>query len=148
MSWPRRRPRESDRRPRAACAAVLFAILAAPAARACDPAGLGEVDTLSAPGYAIAFKADPAPITTGTPFALDIYVCTDAGKPAPSAVAVDAVMPEHRHGMNYKPLITSRGNGYFRAEGLFLHMPGRWVISFDFGAGSDKVHLEADLVLP
>ena len=147
MNWPRH-PLNTHRFPRAACAAVLFATLVTQAARACDPAGLGDVDTLSAPGYAIAFKPDPAPITTGTPFALDIFVCTDAGKPAPSTVAVDAAMPEHRHGMNYKPLITSRGDGYFRAEGLFLHMPGRWVISFDFGAGSDKVHLEADLVLP
>ena len=147
MNRPRRAA-NSGHTLRAARMAALFAALAVPKAQACDPAGLGDVDTLSAPGYAIAFKPDPAPIATGIPFALDIYVCTDPGKPAPSAIAIDATMPEHRHGMNYKPLITSRGDGYFRAEGLFLHMPGRWVISFDFTAGSEKVHLEADLVLP
>jgi hypothetical protein len=40
-------------------------------------------------------------------------------------------MPEHRHGMNYRPSVTRRGDGRFTASGLLLHMPGRWEFSFD-----------------
>ena len=42
-------------------------------------------------------------------------------------------MPEHRHGMNYKASVTSSAPGAWRADGLLLHMPGKW--EFVFVAG-------------
>jgi hypothetical protein len=46
-------------------------------------------------------------------------------------VRVDARMPEHRHGMNYRPTITATGEGRYRAEGLMLHMAGKWELVFE-----------------
>jgi hypothetical protein len=53
-------------------------------------------------------------------------------------------MPEHRHGMNYKPGIRPVGAGRFRAEGLMFHMPGRWEFVFDLGGErlADSVRME------
>ena len=71
----------------------------------------------------------------GRHFALDIGVCAKSG-PAPQHLKVDAHMPEHRHGMNYAPSMKQPGPGRWRAEGLLLHMPGRWEFVFEVD-GSD-----------
>ena len=39
-------------------------------------------------------------------------------------------MPEHRHGMNYKPEVKRLAPGRWRAEGLMFHMPGKWEFVF------------------
>jgi cytochrome c peroxidase len=50
-------------------------------------------------------------------------------------------MPEHRHGMNYAPALKALGPGRWRAEGLMLHMPGRWEFVFEIRAAgvTDRV---------
>ena len=50
------------------------------------------------------------------------------------SLAVDADMPAHRHGMNYRASVTALGDGRFRADGLMFHMAGRWRILFDLPA--------------
>ena len=58
---------------------------------------------------------------------------------APRRIRIDARMPAHGHGMNYKPSERKLGPGHSRFEGLVFHMPGRWEISFDiFGADARK----------
>jgi hypothetical protein len=47
------------------------------------------------------------------------------------ALAVDAAMPEHGHGMNVEPKVTALGKGRFSVEGMLLHMSGRWELYFD-----------------
>jgi len=81
--------------------------------------------------YTIAYRAAPSPIVTGAHFALDITVCRVGNAPAPRALRVDASMPDHRHGMNYRPSVVANGGGRYRAEGLLFHMNGRWEIAFD-----------------
>ena len=44
-------------------------------------------------------------------------------------------MPEHRHGMNYKPTVAPAGSDAWRASGLLLHMPGTWEFVFAVRAG-------------
>jgi hypothetical protein len=73
------------------------------------------------------WKLEGAPITVGRHFALEVQVCpTDA-----VLARVDAVMPEHRHGMNYRPSVKPLGEGRWRVEGLLFHMPGRWELRLD-----------------
>jgi len=55
--------------------------------------------------------------------------------PAPDSVRVDATMPEHRHGMNYRPTVTATGEGRYKAEGLMFHMAGRWELMFEVRSG-------------
>lgn len=64
-------------------------------------------------------------ILLAQPFSVRINVCDDA---TPNTLELDAIMPAHRHGMNYNPTITILSTGGFQAEGLVFHMPGVWEI--------------------
>ncbi len=109
-------------------AVAALASLACGVAQACGDPGDKLV---SSAHYAIAYRTAPSPIVTGEHFALDITVCPLGNAPAPRAVRVDASMPEHRHGMNYRPTVVTKGRGRYRADGLLFHMNGRWEIAFD-----------------
>lgn len=85
-------------------------------------------------GWQIAFAPRPAPLPAGRHFALDILVCPPPGAAPPATLAVDADMPAHRHGMNYRASVSAQGNGRFRADGLMFHMAGRWRLMFDLPA--------------
>ena len=89
-----------------------------------------------ADGLQIAFAPRPAPLPAGREFALDIVLCPAPGQAMPTRLVVDADMPAHRHGMNYRASITALGDGQFRADGLLLHMAGRWRLIFDLPASA------------
>lgn len=96
--------------------------------------------------HIVAWRADPQKIPVGKHFALDLLVCAKAGSaPVPPLVAVDARMPSHGHGMNYKPTLKAVGENRYRAEGLMFHMPGQWTLLFDLRAG-DKAEQAAQAV--
>lgn len=127
----------------AGAAAIAFAatIVTAGAAAACGEQLSGATRRIEDAKYEIVFRSAPAPIETGKHFSLDFVVCPRAGAGSPDAVRVDAVMPEHRHGMNYRPAVLARGAGLYRADGLMFHMPGLWEIRFDVvtAAGTDRL---------
>ena len=87
-------------------------------------------DGAAGAGGTVVFAPRPWPVPVGRLFALDIAVCPTAGTALPASLRVDADMPAHRHGMNYRPSVTALGNGRFVAEGLMFHMPGRWRLQF------------------
>jgi hypothetical protein len=127
--------------------ALLAVLLASPALADCPlDLGRGTGWVVFSDHYMLAFRSDPIGIETGEPFALILNVCTKNGKPA-ELVAVDAQMPEHRHGMNYRPSIVGADNGRYRAEGLVFHMPGRWELTFDVRAGEETERLTHDIIL-
>jgi cytochrome c peroxidase len=117
---------------------ALAAALALPGlSEACVPSIEGT--RLESPRYVLAFKAET--VSVSKHFALDIAACAKPGAPAPEGLKVDAHMPEHRHGMNYAPAVKTLGPGRWRAEGLMLHMPGRWEFVFELrgGGSSDRL---------
>jgi hypothetical protein len=119
---------------RAACAAASFGaclLLCAGTAAACGEELRGATRTIDGKSYVVVFTTVPEPIAVGAHFALDFAVCPRAKAEAPRDVRVDANMPEHRHGMNYRPVVTTRPSGAYHAEGLMFHMPGRWDLTFD-----------------
>jgi len=130
----------------AALAGVL-ALAASAGARACGEALGAPTDRVANARYEIVFAARPDPIAIGKHFALDIAVCPREGAPEPTSLRVDAVMPDHRHGMNYRPEVIARGAGAYRADGLMFHMPGRWDIVFDLVTGGGTERLTATRVL-
>ena len=81
-------------------------------------------------GLTVVFAPRTWPLPVGRHFALDIAVCAAPGTALPASLRVDADMPAHRHGMNYKPTVQALGGGRFVAEGLMFHMPGRWRFLF------------------
>jgi hypothetical protein len=110
----------------------LLLVLAVPAAQACELPG-GAAERLQSATHTIVYRAEPG-LEVGKHFALELAVC-----PPPKEVRVDAWMPAHRHGMNYRPSLQSLGGGRYRAEGLLLHMPGRWEFLFEVrGAGKTE----------
>jgi hypothetical protein len=121
-----------------------------PALAACgDSLPAGQRLVAEGGGLQVAFAPRPAPLALGRHFALDIVVCAPAGQPLPDTLAVDADMPAHRHGMNYRASVTALGDGRFRADGLMFHMAGRWRILFDLpglaGAPAQRISHALDL---
>lgn len=125
-------------------AATAVACAMCGAAYACGNPG----DTVAAGArYTIAYRTTPAPIRMGEHFAIDFTVCPVGKAPMPRTMRVDASMPEHRHGMNYRPTLTARGSGRYRAEGLLFHMTGRWEIAFDAVTGDSTERITSAVVL-
>ena len=97
--------------------------------------------TIEGKSYVVAYATSPSPVEVGRHFVVDFVVCPRGnGKPAQS-VRVDANMPEHRHGMNYRPTVVALEPGRYRGEGLMFHMPGRWDVTFDIQgtASSERI---------
>ena len=120
--------------------ALWFAFTAAlvcKGAAACVPALEGT--RLESPRYVLAFK--PESVAVAKHFSLEVAACAKPGNPLPESLKVDAQMPEHRHGMNYTPEVKPLGPGRWRAEGLMLHMPGKWEFVFELRAAgkTDRV---------
>lgn len=128
---------------RSGALAGALALAAAPLAWGCGAQLRGTTDRVENARYEIVFAPIPAPIEAGKHFSLEVVVCPRAGALPPVALRVNALMPEHRHGMNYRPTIVARGAGSFRADGLMFHMPGRWEIQFDVVTASGTERLAA-----
>ena len=93
---------------------------------------------------ALSYRTTPSPIVIGQHFTLELAVCAKQAVPAKDRVKLDAHMPEHRHGMNYRPEMKRLGAGRYRSEGWLFHMPGRWEFVFELGAErlTDSVRIE------
>ena len=109
-----------EERRRALRFGCLAGLAAALPAWACTPALEGT--RLESARHVLTYNAAPQ---ISSFFAIDVAACAKAGA-APKTLTVDAHMPEHRHGMNYAPKVTTLAPGRWRAEGLMLHMPGNW----------------------
>jgi hypothetical protein len=103
--------------------------------------------TVAADGVVVAFAPRPTPVRVGRHFALELAVC-----PAPNAApAVDAEMPAHRHGMNYRARVERIGpavpapQARYTASGLMFHMPGHWRYLFDVDTASGRQRLVFDV---
>ncbi|MBL8326316.1 MAG: hypothetical protein JNJ89_15300 [Rubrivivax sp.] len=91
----------------------------------------------------LAWRAEPERLAVGQPFSLEVRLCPAAAR----FVQVDATMPEHRHGMNYRPSVQPLGPGRWRAEGLLWHMAGRWELAFEVESGGERTWLKYPLML-
>ena len=92
--------------------------------RAFQPSG-----RLRSSDVTVLFRTVPPTIEIGRHFTVEAVVCSPA--PMPTRLRVDALMPEHRHGMNNRPTVIKSGDGVYVAEGMLFHMPGRWQLIFD-----------------
>jgi hypothetical protein len=127
----------------------LFLLLAVGQALAEDCGGALPTDKRRVDNahYVVVYATAPAPIVLNEHFAVDVAVCARAGASAPQSVGVDATMPEHKHGMNYRATVTDLGGGRYRAEGLLFHMPGRWELTFDVVANGAVERLASAIVV-
>ncbi len=130
----------------AALAAVLPAIGSVGAAQAetCTLDKLATGSKLAAPSVKLAYRVVGGAVKVGAPFTIEVAACIGRGS-APRRIQIDARMPAHGHGMNYKPSEKKLGPGHSRFEGLVFHMPGRWEISFDVFSADARRRLSVTL---
>ena len=97
--------------------------------------------------FEASIETSPARITVADPFSVLLTVCHMGGQAYEGKVKVDAHMPLHNHGMNYRPSVSSLGQGKFHLEGFVFHMPGRWqfTIGLRDGDNLDRLVLDYDL---
>lgn len=122
-----------------------LALLAVALPVAACPPGPADGRTIVGEGVQAAWRVvDAATIPAAQPFALIVRVC-----PADAVlVAVDATMPAHRHGMNYRPSLLPLGDGRWRAEGLLFHMSGAWELRLDLRHAGRMQALRQAVELP
>jgi len=126
----------------------IIVIVCSSVAQACEPPLHGaNVQKIEGARYVLAWRPAPAPIRVGEFMTLEIGVCAREGQPRPATLRVDATMPEHKHGMNYRPSVTPKGTDRFAAEGIMLHMAGRWEIVFDVNTGAAQESLRTSIEL-
>ena len=107
------------------------------------PPGFDARGGASGDGTAVVFRTLPPAIAVGTHFTLEAIVC--GGSTPPVLSRVEAQMPEHRHGMNYRPTLAAKSPGHYVAEGFLFHMPGRWQLVFDLEASGRRTRLTTDV---
>jgi hypothetical protein len=138
-------------RRRAALAAMLLIGASAGVQAQAPAARCGEriagAQRIEGPRDVVAFAPRPAPWALGKHFAIEFEVCPKAGEALPEQVRVDARMPEHGHGMNYRTSLQAQGPGRWRADGLLLHMAGRWELGFELRRAERVERLTHDLHL-
>ena len=130
---------------RALCALALSAITSG--AQAACPPDAADGAVLKAGELVLAYR--PAGKASRIPmakhFALEVQLCDGGGTSSARLNKTDATMPEHRHGMNYRPVITPLGSGRFRIEGMMFHMAGHWQLVFEVQAGKELTRLTHDV---
>lgn len=90
-------------------------------------------------GYLLRVRASAEPIPENEEFALSVWVFDPSLPEAPLAevaLAADAGMPEHGHGMNRVPKVARREDGGFEVLGLLFHMGGSWELYLDVTRGA------------
>jgi hypothetical protein len=121
--------RESFRRhARRALIAAAFAATVGGGAQACD---LPPGTRVESNRVALSYRTVPSKIAVGEQFVLELAACPKTRAALSDRMKLDAQMPEHRHGMNYRPSLKPLGGGRYRSEGWLFHMPGRWEFIFD-----------------
>jgi hypothetical protein len=98
-------------------------------------------------GFSVRWHFVPAQPQVGEFVAIEFTLCWN-GTPVPvESLRIDAIMPLHRHGMNFQPKIVVLGDVNFRAEGLMFHMPGKWQLIFErrFSDGTGRVTTDIEI---
>lgn len=65
----------------------------------------------------------------------------------PDSILFDAIMPEHGHGMDYKPSVERVGSGHYKVSGIRLHMRGNWQVHVDIVSGNQTERAQFDVEL-
>ena len=80
----------------------------------------------------VIYAISPEVIPANEPFTIAVQVVgLDSETVSDLVLSIDAGMPEHGHGMNVEPTVTSLGHNMFRVDNMLFHMAGRWELYFD-----------------
>lgn len=85
--------------------------------------------------WTIRIQVNPKTIPLNAPFDATVTICSQSER-LPTRLVVDATMPAHKHGMNYKVTAASVDDRTYGVNNLLFHMPGVWrleVTAYDNG---------------
>ena len=126
----------------ALAAALALALAAGQAAACARPHGWTGGARIAGELWTAWWRSKPASVPVSEHFSIRFHLC---GPPV-DRVRVRGWMPDHRHGMNYRPAVTLSGLSG-TAEGLLFHMPGRWHLILDVRGPAGREKLIAETVL-
>ena len=86
--------------------------------------------SLTAGDLTFTLVSDPSMMPLNSLFSLAVTVSDTNGDEVEGALTFDATMPDHGHGMNVQPTVSSSAAGEYLIEGINLHMPGTWKLDF------------------
>jgi hypothetical protein len=132
---------------RTLAALILLTLSSSPVFAACGSLDAPVSQHLTSENHQLRYVVEPAPLAVARDFAMIFDVCNGDGSAFEGTPVVDAHMPRHRHGMNYRPRVEKLGDGRFRADGFLFHMPGQWQFIFDLNDGPSSERLTSDLLL-
>ena len=126
--------------------AALASIALAPQASACPTTEQG-FHRLASPDAEVAYRWEPAELKVGQFFTAEVVACRAPGADPVREISIDATMPAHGHGMNYRPAAARAAPGHYRFTGLMLHMPGKWRMTIDLVQGAKRTRLTHEVNL-
>ena len=80
-------------------------------------------------GVILHYQLPKKSMSVGSFFSMDFDICKDSKSLPIQDLKINAMMPAHGHGMNYKTEITHLSNYQFKLKNLNFHMPGLWQIT-------------------
>ena len=128
-------------------AALIVSIISSSAAARNCVAELAGARKVESERYSLAYRTKPGKLAVSQHFSVEMAVCPKSGQPAPESVRVDGFMPEHNHGMNYRPVVKPGEGGRYLADGLMFHMPGKWDFIFEVRGGGKTDRMTATVML-
>ena len=109
---------------------VILSLLWPALAPACGLAG-AESRTID-DELVVYYRLRPARPEVSQQFGIEMRFCRGGEKTRIDGFRIDASMPAHNHGMNYRPAVDEGNDGLLRISGMLFHMPGLWRIDVDF----------------
>ena len=81
-------------------------------------------------GFTLFYRLKSPPLLTASHFSMQFRICRGDTGISVERFMLDASMPAHGHGTNYRPSAEAVGPGAWRVRGMLLHMPGEWELRF------------------
>lgn len=97
--------------------------------------------------FSVGLVTLPDQVQVGEIFSLQLTACHLDGTPFIGTIKPSAVMPAHRHGMNYQPTVQWLAAGEYQLNGYLFHMPGHWQFQFRMSSGDRYETLTIDYPL-
>ncbi len=124
---------------------LLLAGLVSVPAPACDLAGAErrQLDD----DLVVYYRPEPAVPELSRHFKLRLRICRGRQEARISGFRIDARMPAHNHGMNYRPVAADLDDGSLQVSGMLFHMPGLWQVDVEFEHAGRKRRLSIEYLM-
>lgn len=100
------------------------------AAAACEIEGAARLSLDD--DLVVFYRSDPGQPELMRHFSMLFWICRGEEIANIDSFKIDARMPAHNHGMNYRPEVAQTADGMLRAAGFLFHMPGQWQVEVSF----------------